>query len=160
MRPRNSQKKRVPARNLYSLCQSDYGAALSAIADRVRRQLEPICMPGCARDVDESTPALDTNCKITETDAVTGEVRELPRCLAVGGEWQLPAGETVCFAEHVDRDGSTPGEHDDLSEGCLAAGHNLEFTLVGESAPSAAPPVYEATCALSPNEARDCPGLD
>jgi hypothetical protein len=150
----------VPEPNLYSLCQSDYSDALSAIADRIRQQLAPICMPGCARDVDESTDALDSNCKITEKDGVTGTRREVPRCVEVAGAWQPPAGETLCFAELTDRAGGTASALDDMSADCVADGHNLEFKLVGVPPPSAAPPVYEATCALSPNKPRDCPDLD
>jgi hypothetical protein len=146
--------------NLYSLCQSDYSDALSAIADGIRQKIKPICMPGCARDGDESTPALEPNCRITETDTGTGEQRSISRCVAEGDAWLPPDGETVCFAELTDRGGGTATAIDDMSAACIADGHNLEFKLVRTAPPAGAQLEYSATCALSPNKPRDCPDLD
>ena len=145
-------------RNLFSICQNDYSGALQAIADKIRTQIKPACMPNCVRDIDPSTDILDPSCELTETNSFTGTSRAIVPCEEVNGAWQAPAGETVCFAELIDKGGETPNPLDDMAMECVSEGFNLEFKLVRASAAPAGTTI-QATCELSPNKAKDCPNL-
>ncbi len=145
-------------RNLYSICQTDYSGALKAIADALVDQIKPACMPSCVRDLDTSTPFADVDCQLFDALA-DGTRTEIVPCEEVGGVWTAPAGESVCFAELVDTDGTqTPSKNDDMSEDCTKGGLNLEFKIVrAGSAPGGSS--VSATCQLTDNKRRDCPLL-
>ncbi len=145
-------------RNLYSICQTDYSGALTAIADALVEQIKPACMPSCVRDLDLSTPFADADCQLFDKLA-DGTTTEIGPCEEVGGVWTAPAGETACFAELVDNDGTqTPSTLDDMSQDCSDKGLNLEFKIVrAGSAPSGSS--VTATCQLTDNRRRDCPLL-
>jgi len=146
------------ARNLYSICQTDYSGALKSIADRLIDQFKPACMPSCVLDLDTSTPFADANCQLYDSLA-DGRKTEIVPCVEVAGAWTAPAGATVCFAELVDADGAqTPSAIDDMSPECAERGLNLEFKIVRAGAAPAGSAVT-ATCQLSDNKARDCPML-
>jgi hypothetical protein len=146
-------------RNLYSICQPNYSDALDAIAEKIRDQIQPACMPSCVLDTDVSTPVLEPNCQLFEVKLSDESRTGIPRCQEVNGEWVAPAGATVCFGERVDPDGTlTPSKLDDMSEECTDGGLNLEFFLV-RSAAAPAGTTVTATCQLSDNKPRDCPGL-
>ena len=145
-------------RNLFSICQNDYSAALEAIAARIRDQIKPACMPNCVRDIDPTTEVLEPSCELIEVNTFTNTSREIVPCVEVGGEWQAPAGETVCFAELIDKGGQTPSSLDDMAMECVSEGFNLEFKLV-RSAAAPAGTAIQATCELSPNKQKDCPLL-
>jgi hypothetical protein len=78
-------------RNMFSICQDDYSKALEAIADKIRDQIKPACMPECVKDVDPTTPILDPECRIEE-ELLDGSSVSLPLCVKSGGEWAPPAG--------------------------------------------------------------------
>ncbi len=144
-------------KNLYSICQPSYRDALDAIAEKIRDQIKPACMPSCVLDTDISTPLLDANCQLFEV--VAGTRVEIVPCQEVDGAWVAPAGATVCFGERLDPDGTrTPSKLDDMSVECTNDGNNLEFFLVRSQAAPAGSSVT-ATCQLSDNNMRDCPNL-
>ncbi len=146
-------------RNLYSICQPDYRAALDAIAKKIRDQFKPACMPQCVRDTNLDTPVLDANCQLAEVKLSDDTKTDIPPCTEVNGEWVAPAGATVCFGERLDPDGTlTPSELDDMSPECTMDGFNLEFFIVRAGAAPAGTAVT-ATCQLSENKTRDCPML-
>ena len=145
-------------RNLFSICKDDYSGALTAIADTIRTQIKPACMPRCVRDLDPSSDLLDPSCTVAEVNTAAGSYHEVVPCEEVNGEWQAPAGETVCIVELIDRDNLTPSLLDDMSDECRDEGFNLEFKLI-RSAAAPAGTTIEATCELSPNKATDCPLL-
>ncbi len=145
--------------NLYSICQPDYSDALDAIAEKIRDQIKPACMPKCVLDTDAGTPVLEPNCQLFEVKLSDESRTDIPRCQEVNGEWVAPAGETVCFGQRLDPDGTlTPSKLDDMSKDCTTDGFNLEFYLVRASAAPAGTTVT-ATCQLSDNKPRDCPML-
>ena len=143
-------------RNLYSLCEQDYSGALASIADQIRDQIKPACMPGCVRDLNPETPVVDAGCQLFEENIAEMTKTAIPRCSEVNGAWTAPAGATVCFATLVDKDGKqTPSAIDDMSPECVDEGFNLEFILV-RSAAAPAGTTISAACQLSENKMRDC----
>jgi hypothetical protein len=145
-------------RNLFSICQDDYSKALDAIANRIRDQIRPACMPKCVKDLDPTTAVVDPSCKLVEVNLAEDTRHEIVHCDEANGEWVVPAGETACFAERIDRGGQTPSDLDDMDPLCVAEGYNLEFKLIRAGAAPAGTSI-EATCELSPNKKKDCPML-
>ncbi len=153
-------KDTTKERNLYSICQEDYSAALKTIADKIRDQIKPACMPSCVRDKDRSTPVLDPNCRLIETD-IDGNQTDIVPCVEDKntGKWTAPSPATVCFASLIDKTGKeTVSTLDDMSDFCVDEGFNLEFILV-RSAPAASGTTISANCELSDNKQKDCPLL-
>ena len=145
-------------RNLYSICQDSYAAALESIATKIRDQIVPACMPSCVRDKDRSTPVLDPNCRLIETN-IKGEEKDIPQCTEVNGAWTAGGSSNVCFATLIDKTGKeTLSKIDNISDYCNMEGFNLEFVLV-RSAPAAAGTTISANCELSDNRTLDCPNL-
>ena len=143
-------------RNLYSICQPNYAGALEAIADKIRDQIKPACMPSCVLDGDRTTPQAEPNCKLFDVLG-DGTRHEIVPCIAGKDGWQAPANETVCFAELVDATGKqTKYAYDDLSDDCKARGLNLEFKVVRPGSAPAGSSV-SATCQLTDDAAQDCP---
>ena len=150
----------APERNLYSICQQDYSGALQSIADKIRDQIKPACMPNCVRDTEpDSAGTVEPNCQLFEEtfDNVRTAIEE---CLPSkdGSEWVAPPGATVCFATLTDKGTGTPSKIDNMSEECVDKGFNLEFILV-RSAAAPAGTTISAACQLSENKKRDCPKL-
>ena len=146
-------------RNLYSICQNDYSGALQAIADKIRDQIKPACMPACVRDKNPETKVVEPNCTLFEENVVDASSNAIPKCIEKDGEWTAPASQTVCFATLIDKDGTqTPSKIDDMSPECVDEGFNLEFILI-RSAAAAAGTTISAACELSANKTRDCPEL-
>jgi len=145
--------------NLFSVCSTNYGPALGAIADSVRNQLRPTCMPACVADIDAVAEGLQTLCTLTQTsNDGSGIIEEsIPEC---GGGGSVPDGADVCFVSLVDQNGSTSSPDDDMQSACINEGWNLEFRIVRrEGVPAPSGSQIGATCELSPNRAIDCPGL-
>jgi hypothetical protein len=145
-------------RNVFSICQDDYSAALEEIASRIRDQIRPACMTECVRDIRPETPELEPNCQLFEVNTGRGTREPIEPCVEVDGEWVVPANTTVCFALRTDPGGDTPSALDDMSEECVAEGYNLEFDLK-RSAAAPAGTTITAACELSPNASKDCPML-
>ena len=146
-------------KNLYSICQPDYRGALDSIAQRIRDQIKPACMPNCVLDTDRSTEVLDPNCRLEEVKISDNSSTEIPECEEVKGVWTAPGGASVCFAQLVDQDKTqTLSELDNMSDECIEQGFNLEFFLV-RSGPAPSGTSVKATCQLSDNKAADCPLL-
>ena len=117
-------------RNLYSICQDSYAAALESIATKIRDQIVPACMPSCVRDKDRSTPVLDPNCRLIETN-IKGEEKDIPQCTEVNGAWTAGGSSNVCFATLIDKTGKeTLSKIDNISDYCNMEGFNLEFVIV------------------------------
>lgn len=145
-------------RDIFSICEDDYSAALAAIASRIADQIRPACMPLCVADVDPNTAVLDPLCEVFEVDdAAQTRVGLLP-CESLDDNWVVPAGVTACFAPLLDPDGSTPSPIDDMSSVCVDQGWNLEFLLL-RSAPAPLGVTIEATCEVATNPAAQCPLL-
>ena len=115
-------------------------------------------MTSCVRDIDPTTPLVDPNCQIFEDNLAQNTRNEVAHCEEVDGAWIAPAGETVCFAELIDKGGQTPSEIDNMSPECVAEGYNLEFLLLrSPGSTAAAGTTISAACELSPNKGKDCP---
>jgi hypothetical protein len=146
------------ARNLYSICQDDYSAALQAIADALVQQIKPACMTKCVYDTDPSTEFAEPTCELADVDNVTGEKTVMPPCIETKDGFTAPAGVKACFVYLNDPDNLTPSKLDDMSEACTEEGFNLEFQIIRAGAAPAGTSV-SATCRLSDNRERDCPLL-
>jgi hypothetical protein len=147
------------SRNLSSICAPDYSGAMAELAASVRAQIQPLCFPQCAADVDPATPIVEPNCQLFENNLITDTRVPIAPCEEVGGEWVVPAGEVVCFAELTDKDGaSTPSEIDDMSPVCVSEGFNVEFVIV-RTEPRAPGVTLEAVCEKSEDKRVDCPLL-
>ena len=152
------------SRNLHSVCEPDYSGALADLGERIRGQLKPICMPNCVADTKPATAQLDPNCQLFEENLVEQTRTPIPGCLEgkdpMGAPaWLVPANETVCFAQLIDRDTvTTPSLLDDMSLECVEDGFNLEFEIV-RAGPTPAGVAISAACQLSDNKAKDCPNL-
>ncbi len=146
--------------NLFSVCSTDYSPALEAIAESIRDQLRPACMPECVADTDPVAEGLQPQCVLTQTyrdDNGSQQEDNIPRCQN-GGD--IPEGADVCFVNLVDKDGSTDTPDDDMQQACIDENWNLEFRVIraeGKPAPGGAQ--VSATCQLSQNSVMDCPGL-
>jgi len=144
--------------NIFSICDPDYSVALEAIADKIRDQIKPACMPECVADSDTTTPLLDPTCTLTEEVTATGAVSPVPVCEKQGGTFVPPAGATVCHILLVDQSGATGTTDDDMSQDCIDEGWNLEFKIFRDG-PAPAGSTLSATCVLSNLPAVDCPNL-
>lgn len=149
-------------RNLFSICQKDYSAALDAIASKIRDQIKPACMPNCVRDTDPNTKDIvEPLCQLFEqsTDD-TGMVVKTPivECLEDAKGFKTPKDKTVCFATLTDKVNATMSKLDNMSQECIDKGSNLEFVLIRSQA-AAAGTTISAACSLSDNKAVDCPKL-
>ena len=158
----------VENRNIFSVCDSDYSPALSAVANALADQIKPACMPACVADTDETTEVLDPSCTIVErstaADGSTAEA-DLAPC-EPGGE--LPEGADACYILLFDGRGLPSGEReylsedrsDDLSDYCAEQGWNLEVIVHrrwGVVPPTDA--AVQVLCELSEDPAVDCPAL-
>ncbi len=146
-------------RNLFSICQDNYSAALGSIADKIRDQIKPACMPQCVKDIDTTTPILDPECTLVEENPTTGDSVPILECVKEGAEWVPSGDDSVCYVALVDDSGETMTSDDDLSEYCSDLGYNLEFQIVRTSAAPAGSQIT-ATCLLSELAAVDCPLFD
>ena len=150
-------------RNLYSICDDDYSAALADIADKIRDQIKPACMPNCVQDTKPETEVVDANCQLYEENLVQQTRVPIEKCTEgkVNGvpTWVSSAGSKVCFATLIDKDGKqTMSTLDNMSPECVDDGFNLEFILVRSGAAPAGTTI-SAACELSGNKKKDCPKL-
>lgn len=144
--------------NLFSVCSTDYGPALESIAESIRDQLQPACMPECVADNDIEE-GLQPLCTLTQTsNDGSGTIEDnVPEC---GADGSVPDGADLCFVNLVDQDGSTASTDDDMQQACIDAGWNLEFRVNRrEGVPAPGGAQISATCQLSSNTLVDCPGL-
>ncbi len=145
--------------NLFSVCSTNYGSALGAIAESIGDQLRPACMPGCVADVDAVSEGLQPLCALIQTsNDGTGTLEvNIPECAADGS---VPGGADACFVSLVDQSSLTASPDDDMGQACINEGWNLEFRInrsAGVPAPAGAQ--IRAVCELSQNTVVDCPGL-
>ena len=103
-------------RNLYSICQENYSGALQSIADKIRDQIKPACMPNCVRDtVPETDTVLEPNCQLYEED-IDSVRTPIAKCIVDNGAWTAPPDTTVCFATLTDKGTATPSKIDNMSD--------------------------------------------
>jgi hypothetical protein len=138
--------------NLYSICQETYTGALGAIANSIRDQIRPACMPVCVADTDPITSGLQPSCTVTQESPQPGgggiDEIDIPQC---GGNDSLPDGADVCYVMLV---------NDALSDACAEEGWNLEFRIVRrEGVPAPGGTSVTPMCQLSQNKQIDCPNL-
>jgi hypothetical protein len=136
--------------NLFSVCSTSYEEALLSIANSIRDQLKPACMPECVADTDAVEEGLQPLCTLTQTsNDGSGTVEDnIPEC---GGDGSIPDGADVCFV-------SLTGDQRDPA--CVEAGWNLEFRIVRrEGVPAPGGAQVAATCQLSQSTVVDCPDL-
>lgn len=138
-------------RNLFSICSNDFSPALKAIADNIRDQIKPACMPACVADTDPVNPGLQPQCNlIQEAPKPGGGIQEtpVPQCGAGGA---VPDGQDVCFVAISD---------DTIDPYCSDQGYNLQFQLNRrDGVPAPGGTSVKATCQLSVNAQTDCPDL-
>ncbi|MCR9164803.1 MAG: VWA domain-containing protein [Nannocystaceae bacterium] len=136
--------------NLFSVCDTDYGPALDSIANSIRDQLKPACMPDCVADTDAVEPGLQPLCTLEQTsnDGSGNETVNIPVC---GADDSVPEGADVCFVYLTD---------DERDQACVDSGYNLEFRIVRrEGVPAPGGAQVSATCQLSQQRTVDCPNL-
>jgi hypothetical protein len=153
-------------RNLYSICADDFSPALQDIANAIRDQLKPACMPACVADSNPVSVGVQPSCTLVQSVPKPGgggaDESTIPPCKADG---TLNAGDDVCFVALVDLDNDmgptdTPTDVDNMSPECTMDGWNLEFRLTRSAdAPAAGGTSVSATCQLSQNKKTDCPHL-
>ncbi|HWB79485.1 MAG TPA: VWA domain-containing protein [Nannocystaceae bacterium] len=133
-----------------SICTDDYSPVLGDVADFIRDQIKPACVPRCVADADPSTVVLEPSCLVRQQLlAPYGEdVFDVPRCSA---DESLPDDAIdVCWVSLVG---------DDRSDYCTDEGSNLELRLVRrEGHPAPGGTSVEITCEWSEQPAIDCPG--
>ena len=170
-RLRELSEAMAPANNMFSICESDFAPALTAIAGSIAEQIQPACFTKCVRDTDPCTDELEPGCTITQN--IPGESSTfVPECLraadgsyAIDPENEEPTIPTedaeVCFAARTDADGTlTPDPADDMSPQCAEHNFNLEFQLVrrpGNAAPGGTS--YSTDCYLADFPELSCPGI-
>ncbi len=146
--------------NLFSICNDDYSPALAAIADKIRDQIKPACMPECIKDTDTTTPVLDFDCTLKQENIATGDSLEIPVCEKSGDAFVPPDGGSVCYIGLVDPDGSvTETPDDDMSQECVDVGWNLEFKVF-RMGPAPVGTTVSAVCQLSDLADIECPNLN
>jgi hypothetical protein len=128
------------------------------------RSSRPAC-PTASATRAGSAGTVEPNCQLYEEtfDNVRTAIEE---CEEVGGEWDAPAGPTVCFALLTDKGTGTPSKIDNMSEECVDEGFNLEFILVRSaaapagttiSAPASCPRTRSATAPSCERGRWGCP---
>lgn len=137
--------------NIYSICDDDYGVALSQIADAIGEINERACISGCVVDGQPETPQLEPDCSLIETFGDGAPNAPVAPCVLVGDGWDFPAPEIdTCYRALTDVDGSTPNVFDDMSTQCLTVGSNLEFIVERRvGVPIAAGTSVEVSCQLA-----------
>lgn len=135
--------------SLFSVCAADYGNYVAAVANLLRSQVRPACVPVCVADTDPTTQALEEQCVVVlEEPAPDGTLIETTLAQCSGG---VPAGEDHCW---------TPLTGDERSDACADEGWNLELRFEHAPGASFAPGAQvTAECALSASKNVDCPEL-
>ena len=115
-----------------SLCDGDFATALSGLGGAGQPNLDPLCYPECAADLDGASGGLQPQCEVTlEQGSASGRIDvDVPACGGVPSAPQIPDGSEVCWYARNDRVGSTPDPSDDVAQACLDAGTNLEIQIV------------------------------
>jgi len=144
--------------NIFSVCDPNYSPALKAIADKIRDQIKPACMPECIKDTDTTTPQLDFDCTLLQENIATGTSVNIPLCDKSGNTFVPPGDATVCYIGLADPGGITDTEDDDMSQECIDDGWNLEFKVFYDGPPDAGTTV-SAVCQLSDLPGEDCPNI-
>ncbi|MBC8070602.1 MAG: VWA domain-containing protein [Deltaproteobacteria bacterium] len=148
-------------RSMFSVCAEDFSPALDDIANAIRDQIRPSCMPACVADSDLVTAGVQPACALVQDSPAEGggvEEIDIPPCDGT----ELPAGAEVCYVALVDKGGvsTTPSESDQMSEYCAAQGWNLEFRLVrAPGSPAPGGTAVFPSCLLSQAKKQDCPDL-
>lgn len=162
--------------NMFSVCSPNYALALEKIAETIEDQLKPACYTECVQDQDLTTPNIvEPDCTVTETvDGVDGVARKLEECLRSEGskgeyvldpntnDYAMPNSEaTECYALAVDAGMTSSSTLDDMSQGCIIEGYNLEFRFARKPGhPALSDSVINAGCLVSELPQEECPGLD
>lgn len=136
--------------NLFSVCNTSYSPALDSIANSIRDQLKPACMPECVADTDAVEQGLQPLCTLEQTsnDGSGNEKINIPEC---GEGDSVPEGADVCFVYLTE---------DEREAACIEGGFNLEFRIVRrEGFPAPGGAQVSATCQLSQQPRIDCPDL-
>jgi hypothetical protein len=137
-------------RALYSICNDDFSPALTSIANRILDEIPPPCVPACIADADPIQQGLQVQCTVTQrTFDSVGSPTDIEVPLCEGDA--LPAAADVCWI---------PRTGDGLSAFCAELGWNLELGIVRrEGVPAPSDTEISVDCALSENDAVDCPNL-
>ena len=139
-------------RNIFSICDDDYGVALEQVAEAIGTITERACVGGCAVDDREDIPGLQPRCSLVERFAPDAGQEDHPvaPCTIIGDTWDFPSPDAaVCYRPLTDPGMSTPSTVDDMSAQCAPLGFNLELVIERrESAPVPAGTVIEVTCDL------------
>lgn len=117
------------------------------------------CVPKCIKDVDISTPIVDTDCVACDHDPIAGTCRGLKECLETIIGIEYPAGETACFMRRIDDGTQNPSPYDDLSQICRDRGSNAEMSVMRLDPAPAGTVLAVTGCTWSPDPAVDCPAL-
>jgi hypothetical protein len=158
--------------NMFSICDADYSPALTAIANRIKDQIQPACYTKCVKDTDASTPVVDPECTVEENPPGNGseDLVRIEECLRDGSgyvidantnDYSMPAdGVNVCYALLTDDAGASMDPADDMSPECSDLAFNLEFKISRRPGfPAAGGTSISATCSLADFPEVTCPGI-
>jgi hypothetical protein len=103
-----------PNHSTYSICQSDFSAAIREIARRIRVTVGDPCVTAPLIDINPATPALEADCSVTERKPLANnrfDETVVPQCK--GGEttpcWNLTASQSCSASGYqidIDRKGT------------------------------------------------------
>lgn len=117
--------------NLFSICNDDYGIALTDIAAKLGELDERACVGGCVVDLEPGNATLVPDCILGEVlpDGQPGQA--VPPCLIGVDLWDFPTPDQhVCYRPLTDPDaGATPTPFDDMSPQCVTLGSNIEYVI-------------------------------
>lgn len=113
------------------------------------------CPPYCLADLDPDPTVFGTAC--SAYPAADGDELAPPaRCEFVAGQWQLPAGQTSCYAVSTG-----VGESPEVAAACTEQGLNASIVIVGDYV-AAVPLGYDLTviCSYETAPPASCPDPD
>ncbi|MCX4245288.1 hypothetical protein [Paraliomyxa miuraensis] len=118
------------SRNIFSVCNDDYGVALEGIADAIGDVNTRACVAGCVSDARYDIPGMQAECALTETFADGTPDRAVVPCAIVDWGWDFPAPDVhACYRVLTDPAFETPEATDDMSPQCVTLGSNVELVV-------------------------------
>jgi hypothetical protein len=119
----------VGERNIFSICDDDYGIAMTQIAAAIGDINERACVSGCVVDQLPDSPGLQPDCTLTETFTDAPD-RAVPPCDLADQGWEFPAPDVhACYLALTDTEAETLTKVDDMSPQCVTVGSNLEYVI-------------------------------
>lgn len=131
---------------MFSVCDDDYSASLTDMADTLEPGKQGACANRCLMDTDLAVPGIQPECRIEE-EYPDGSKIQLGECEMVGGEWVPAAGEDTCVAYLGDVSMETETLLDDTTDYCDPESSSIAIELHrAEGVPVPADTLIRAVC--------------